>query len=465
MSSVRRRIGAALSAVLLGATMSLSGVFASAAEPTSPAPASQAATPLAARSPGEQAIADKAAASADVLGAATSAVDCGLVNGGCLQRYEHGIIYWSSGTGAHYVKGAILEHWGWFGWEAGLLGYPTGDEQCGLVGGGCLSNFEHGTIYWSPTTDAHYVKGAILEKWGWTGWEAGLLGYPTGDERCGLVGGGCLSNFEHGTMYWSPDTGTHYVKGAILGKWGSTGWEGGRYGYPVSDEECRTGAGGTLCTSEFENGKIKWRSDGGVIDCAEQRCIALTFDDGPGQYTNRLLDSLDAQNVQATFYVVGQNVGRYPSAVQRAHANGNEIQNHTWDHPQLTTLGSGSIASQLDRTSDAIGSTVGEWPTQLRPPYGSYNSTVTSLAGQRGMSVILWSNDTLDWRDRDAGIVRQRAVNDSGSGSIVLMHDIHSTTVDAVPGILSDLKSRGYTLVTVSDLIGDPQPGAVYSRR
>ncbi len=204
---------------------------------------------------------------------------------------------------------------------------------------------------------------------------------------------------------------------------------------------------------------------GGVIDCAEQRCIALTFDDGPGQYTNRLLDSLDAQNVQATFYVVGQNVGRYPSAVQRAHANGNEIQNHTWDHPQLTTLGSGSIASQLDRTSDAIGSTVGEWPTQLRPPYGSYNSTVTSLAGQRGMSVILWSNDTLDWRDRDAGIVRQRAVNDSGSGSIVLMHDIHSTTVDAVPGILSDLKSRGYTLVTVSDLIGDPQPGAVYSRR
>ncbi len=400
-----------------------------------------------------------------LLGYPTSDERCGLVGGGCLQNYENGTIYWSPNTGTHYVKGSILGKWGSTGWEAGLLGYPVGDERCGLVGGGCLSNFEHGTIYWSPTTDAHYVKGAILGKWGSAGWEAGFLGYPTSDERCGLVRGGCLNNFQGGAVYWSPDSGTHWVKGAILGKWGSTGWEGGRYGYPVSDEECRTGAGGTLCTSEFENGKIKWRSDVGVIDCAVQRCVALTFDDGPSQHTSRLLDILDSQNVQATFFAMGSNIERYPATAQRAHANGNEVMNHTWDHPRLTEVDSSEIASQLNRTSNTIEATVGERPTLMRPPHGAYNQTVVSVSGQEGMAVVVWNIETSDWYHLDTATTIRNATNGAKPGGIVLMHDLYPETVEAVPDIIRNMKNNGYTLVTASDVIGDPRPGVVYDSR
>ena len=101
----------------------------------------------------------------------------------------------------------------------------------------------------------------------------------------------------------------------------------------------------------------------------------------------------------------------------------------------------------------------------MRPPYGSYNSNVISAASQQGLAIILWNVDTLDWKYRDSTYVRGAAVNNTTTGSIVLMHDIHSTTVDAVPGIITDLKAKGYTLVTVTDLIGNPRPGVVYSRR
>ncbi|SDC11755.1 Peptidoglycan/xylan/chitin deacetylase, PgdA/CDA1 family, partial [Raineyella antarctica] len=219
------------------------------------------------------------------------------------------------------------------------------------------------------------------------------------------------------------------------------------------------------CRQDFQGGTIKWRSGIGIIDCSRLKCVALTFDDGPGPYTSRLLDTLDAQNVQSTFFVVGQNVGNYPSTEQRAFRNGNEVMNHSWSHPDLTTLSYSSIVSQLSSTSNVIQSTVGKRPSLMRPPYGAYNSTVTSISRDQGMAVITWSVDTLDWKYRDSAYVRNAAVANTTSGSIVLMHDIHPTTVDAVPGIISDLKARGYVLVTVTDLLGAPQPGVVYSRR
>ena len=292
-----------------------------------------------------------------------------------------------------------------------------------------------------------------------------MLGYPTTDETCGLVGGGCVQSFQRASIHWSAASGAHWSRGAIRMTWASKNWEWGSYGYPVTDEMCRTGTGGTLCTQDFQRGTIKWRSTDGIIDCAVQKCVALTFDDGPGPHTSRLLDTLDARNVQVTFFVVGQNVGKYPATEQRAYRDGNEVMNHSWSHPSLTTLDSSGIVSQLSSTSDTIQSTIGKRPSQMRPPYGAYNSTVTSIAGQQAMAVITWNIDTLDWKFRDATYVRGAAVKDTTTGSIVLMHDIHSTTVDAVPGIITDLKAKGYTLVTVSDLIGKPQPGKVYSRR
>ncbi len=222
------------------------------------APSAQAQPPATAapRSAGERAIADKAAASADALGEPTSAVTCSLAAGGCMQAFQGGTVYWSADSGAHWVNGAIRDKWAATGGEGGHLGYPTSDERCGLAGGGCLTNFQGGTIYWSANSGAHYVRGAILNAWGRTGWEAGTLGYPTGDERCGLAGGGCLTSFQGGTMYWGPDSDAHYVRGAILNKWGSTGWEAGHLGYPTSDERCGLAGGG--CLTNFQGGTIYW---------------------------------------------------------------------------------------------------------------------------------------------------------------------------------------------------------------
>ena len=428
MSTFGNRLAAVLTTLVMAATLALSGTVGAAAAPTvtpSPSP-----SPSVSASPSASAPEPRVLATAQVL---------------------------SAGEAAIQAKYAAV--------GSTLLGSPTTPIVCGLAAGGCFQGFERGAIHWSAATGAHYSRGLIRSKWGSLGAENGFLGYPTTDEICGLAGGGCFQGFQGGGIHYSPVAGTHATHGAIRAKWAASGAENGAYGYPTSDESCRTGAGGTLCTQTFQGGTIKWRSDVGIIDCAVQKCVALTFDDGPGAHTGRLLDTLDARNVQATFFVVGQNVGNYPSTEQRAHRNGNEVMNHSWNHPDLTTLGYSSIVSQLSTTSDTIQSTVGRRPTLMRPPYGAYNSTVTSVAGAQGMAVILWNIDTLDWKYRDAAYVRGAAVRNTTAGSIVLMHDIHSTTVDAVPGIITDLKAKGYTLVTVTDLLGKPQPGKVYSRR
>ncbi|QGF23910.1 polysaccharide deacetylase family protein [Raineyella fluvialis] len=391
---------------------------------------------------------------------------CGLRESGCGQHFQHGEIYWSPGTGAHWLRGSIVESWRRQGWENAFLGYPLSDEFCGLRESGCGQHFQHGEIYWSPGTGAHWLRGAIVESWRGQNWENGSLGYPLTDEFCGLVNSGCGQHFQHGEIYWSPGTGAHWLRGSIVEYWRDAGWENGRYGYPTSDEICRIMAGGVRhCEQTFPRLVINFRSDTGVIDCGRMKCIALSFDDGPSSNTSRLVDILDGNNVNATFFNVGQNVGVYPSTVRRSYGNGNEIMNHTWDHPDLTTLSSTGVSSELSRTSDVIGSTVGRRPTLMRPPYGAYNSTVTSVAGQQGMAVILWNIDTRDWESRNTSAVITAATGPASSGSIILMHDLYPTTVDAVPSIISNLKSRGYVLVTVQDVIGDPQPGRVYSRR
>lgn len=277
-----------------------------------------------------------------------------------------------------------------------------------------------------------------------------VLGAATSSVVCGLVNGGCFQAFQ---------------QGAIRSKWAASGTEGGRYGYPLTDELCRNGtSGGTLCTQSFQRGTIKWRSDAGIIDCAVLKCVALTFDDAPGPLTDRLLDTLDSNNVQATFSVLGQNVDAYASTLQRAHANGNEMMNEGWSPTRLPTLLSDDIDRQLSMTSDKIQSTIGRRPTLMRPPNGANGPTVTSIAGEQGMSVVLWDVDTLDWQ-QDSTFVRNTAIDISTPGAIVLMHTTNASAVDALPGIISGLKAKGYAMVTVSDLIGDPQPGEIYSRR
>jgi len=204
----------------------------------------------------------------------------------------------------------------------------------------------------------------------------------------------------------------------------------------------------------------------GAVDCAVVACVALTFDDGPGPYTARLLDELATAGVQATFFVVGRNVATRPELVARMVAEGHEVGNHSWDHPQLTDLGAAGVTDQLARTDAAItAATGGPAPGIVRPPYGDFDDAVLADLAARGESAITWDVDTRDWENRDAGTTTTKALDGAVAGSVVLMHDIHPTSVDAVPGLVEQLRLRGFTFVTVSQLLGERlTPGAAYAR-
>ncbi len=198
------------------------------------------------------------------------------------------------------------------------------------------------------------------------------------------------------------------------------------------------------------------------VDCKKAKCVALTFDDGPGSYTKKLLSILKSKKAKVTFFMLGQQISTFPNVVKQVAADGHEIGVHTWDHLSLTTLSSDKINRELQSTMDIVKKNTGATPTLLRPPYGAVNNKVLASAKKHGLSVILWNVDTLDWKTRNTAKTIKSAVNDSRRGSIILVHDIHSTTVDAVPGIIDGLRKKGYTLVTVSDLIGKPKPGKKY---
>ena len=192
------------------------------------------------------------------------------------------------------------------------------------------------------------------------------------------------------------------------------------------------------------------------------KVIALTFDDGPGPYTAHLLDVLDQYGAKATFFLIGSKVSSQANVVRSIHARGHQLGNHSWSHPELPKLPAGQIAGEIDRTNDAIKQATGVTPAILRPPYGAVNGVVLEQLRLRGMSSILWSVDTRDWADRNSDIVCSRAVAGARPGAVILMHDIHQTSVSAVPCILSALKQQGYSFVTVQGLLGNMAPGAGY---
>jgi peptidoglycan/xylan/chitin deacetylase (PgdA/CDA1 family) len=183
--------------------------------------------------------------------------------------------------------------------------------------------------------------------------------------------------------------------------------------------------------------------------------VAMTFDDGPHpQNTPRLLDILRARNIKATFYVIGQNVDRHPGIVRRIVAEGHEIGNHTYTHRKLTVLGNTEVENEMRKTEEAIIRAAGVKPRTMRPPYGAL------LQQQRRMifssfsyPTIMWSVDPNDWRRPGPSVVASRILSGAHNGAIILAHDLHSPTVDAMPQTFDGLLSRGYQFITVSQLL------------
>lgn len=205
-----------------------------------------------------------------------------------------------------------------------------------------------------------------------------------------------------------------------------------------------------------------------VIDPSKPM-IALTFDDGPSEETDRILAVLAEYDSRATFCVVGNKVDTYADVIKRAIAGGNEIASHTWNHTKLTTLSASSIRSQLERTNAAVAEAAGGYQVKvLRPPYGSFNKNVRSVCADLGMVIAEWEIDTLDWNTRNANKTYNAIMKGAKNGVIILCHDLYKTTASAVERAVPALVEKGIQLVTVSELLSfhkdGPQPGTVYAR-
>lgn len=191
--------------------------------------------------------------------------------------------------------------------------------------------------------------------------------------------------------------------------------------------------------------------------------IAMTFDDGPSaKLTPQLLDMLKARGIKATFFVVGTNAAEYPQIIKRMVDEGHEIGNHSWSHPALNKLSATSLRKQLEDTNAAIVKAGAPRPSLIRPPYGATNARLAKLFDEEyGMKSIIWSVDPLDWKYRNSKKVYDLIVQKTQPGAIILSHDIHASTVAAMPEVFDTLLAKGYQFVTVSELIameGQPSP-------
>jgi len=195
------------------------------------------------------------------------------------------------------------------------------------------------------------------------------------------------------------------------------------------------------------------------VDCAIVTCVALTFDDGPMPTTPGLLAALASRDVKATFFVVGTMVQHRPADVAAIQAAGHVIGNHTYAHPHMTKRPADWLAGQIAADNEAIAAAGGIPSNLFRPPYGERTNALTQAEVATGMVGVLWNVDPADWADPGPEAIVQRVVSAVKPGSIVLLHDIHQGTVDAVPALIDALRAQGYTLVTVPELIGSPPPG------
>src|SRR6266478_107632 len=190
--------------------------------------------------------------------------------------------------------------------------------------------------------------------------------------------------------------------------------------------------------------------------------IAMTFDDGPSAtLTPKLLDILAARHIKATFFVIGENVTEHSEIVARAAREGHEIGNHSWSHPNFGKMSDDGVRGQVQRTDDAIKGATGARPTLLRPPYGSITARQKRwIHDQFGYQIIIWDVDPYDWKRPGPSVVRNRILKETQPGSIVLSHDIHPGTIEAMPSTFDALEAKGFKFVTVSELIRMAKPKA-----
>lgn len=244
------------------------------------------------------------------------------------------------------------------------------------------------------------------------------------------------------------DKKTYYLsaQGPVL-----TGWQeidGATY-YFNQDGTMQTGKmylGIVMCTFDTD-GKLISKE---ITDIDPSKpMVALTFDDGPGKRTNELLEVLEEYSAHATFFVIGTNVKRYPEEIKKMQEIGCEIGNHSYDHEDLSKLKKKGLKEQVNATNKIVKEITGYGVTLMRPPYGAISNTMKKQLEQ---PMILWNIDTLDWKTRNTKKTIRAVMKDVKDGDIILLHDIHSETIDAAIKLIPKLQEKGYQLVTVSEM-------------
>ena len=184
------------------------------------------------------------------------------------------------------------------------------------------------------------------------------------------------------------------------------------------------------------------------MDCSKVPCVALTFDDGPSVYTSELLDALKEENVKATFFVLGKSASIQKNTLKRMAEEGHNIGNHSYDHKDFRKISDEEALKQIRLTDEIVESITGEKPKYFRFPYGAHTDANLEMVGR---PVIMWNVDPMDWKYREVGHVAE-AMSKTAPQGIVLAHDIHKTTVQAIPQVIKNLKKQGYHIVSLDNL-------------
>jgi peptidoglycan/xylan/chitin deacetylase (PgdA/CDA1 family) len=186
--------------------------------------------------------------------------------------------------------------------------------------------------------------------------------------------------------------------------------------------------------------------------------IALTFDDGPNpKITPKILDILAEKEVPATFFVQGYLVATHNTLIQRIQSEGHELENHSFKHDHFDQLTASQAQEDLKQTQAILCDSIGKFPKYFRPPYGDYTPETQAIAASFGLTLLLWDVDTRDWSNRNAEIIVKRVKDLTKPGSIILLHDRVSATVEALPQIIDYLKEKDFSLVTLQDLLDPPE--------
>lgn len=222
----------------------------------------------------------------------------------------------------------------------------------------------------------------------------------------------------------------------------------------VSSDYAQNGYNVSSGISSKVESEIEIDADGKVVIDTDtldgKKAVAITFDDGPGKYTEELINGLNERGVRATFFMLGSCVAEYPEVLPLMVEGGHQLGSHTYDHTDITTLSDSKLNDQLSLTDNEIYKACGQMATAFRPPYGSF--TDDKIKGIN-KTVTMWSLDSLDWKSRDAASVKNEIVSKAMDGDIILLHDIYKSSVDGALDAIDELQKKGFVFVTVDELL------------